>query len=77
MANQAQPQPQAVNVQAQAGYQQIGDQIFVTLDLGCGSMAMKIVIPVDGARHLAKMIAGAAETAATTIVKPSSLVAPN
>ena len=54
------PATQQVNVQATAGYQQIGSENYVTLDLGCGSMAMKVVPPIDGARQLAKMIAGAA-----------------
>jgi hypothetical protein len=76
MATPTQP-AQTVNVQATAGYQQIGQENYVTLNLGCGSMAMQVVLPIDGARQLAKMIAGAAETAATAIIKPASLLAPN
>lgn len=74
MAENGQPAGQAIQLGVQTGLRQVGNEIFVTLGIACGSLSCAIVVPPSTARAIAKELSEAALEAASTIVKPPSML---
>ena len=76
MATTPKPQPKAPDqmLAMNAGYQQIGDKYFVVLNVGGAMLASTLVVEIEVAKQLAKIIKEAAETAEVQIVKPPSML---
>jgi hypothetical protein len=70
-----QPVPQNVSIAYQAGWIQLGQQIFVQLNLQTGALSQSVFLPIDNAKAFARAIREAAETAEVQIIKPPSLLA--
>jgi hypothetical protein len=77
MAENGQTPQQAVQLGVQFGLQQVGNEIFVTLGLASGPLSVAILIPPTTARAIAKELSETALKAASTIVKPASMLAGN
>jgi hypothetical protein len=58
-----------------AGFQQIGDKMFVVVNMGTGMIATTLVLEPDAAKQLARSIKEAAEVAEVQIIKPRSMLA--
>ena len=76
MATKPMPQPEAPEqmLGMQAGFQQIGDKYFVLINIGGSALATTIVVEIEVARQLSKIIKEAAEEAAVQVIKPPSLL---
>jgi hypothetical protein len=76
MATKPFPQPKAPDqmLGMAAGFQQIGDKFFVVINVGSSAIATTLVVEIDVAKQLAKIVKEAAETAEVQIVKPPSLL---
>jgi ribosomal protein S5 len=57
-----------------AGFQQIGDQMFVTVAIMIGNVNVAVTLAIDHAKAFSKAIKDAAETAEVQIIKPKSLL---
>ena len=77
MSVTAQPAPQNVAMGYQCGYIQLGQEMFVQINVQSGSLAHTLFMPIDNAKQFAKAIREAAETAEVQIIKPASMLAPN
>jgi phosphotransacetylase len=57
-----------------AGFQQIGQEMFVVIQVGTGMIACTLVLQVPAAKQFAKSIKEAAETAEVQVIKPPSML---
>ena len=69
-----QPGQENIALSVQAGHQQIGQEMFVTIAFNIGTMNFSVSMPIQAAKHTSKIITDAAENAAKQIIKPASLV---
>jgi hypothetical protein len=77
MSAPAQPAPQNVTIAYQCGWIQIGQEIFVQINVQSGSLAQSLFLPIDNSKAFSKAIREAAETAEVQIIKPPSLLVTN
>jgi uncharacterized membrane protein len=75
-ANGAEPIGRAplMNAQLQvlAGYQQVGEEMWVTLSISMGPMTTALAVPISIAKDIARRLREAADTAGQQIIKPPS-----
>jgi hypothetical protein len=80
MAEAGEPNPSAnpptvnVGLQLMAGFEQVGQEFYVMVQLTTGCMTFRVSLPIAAAKHMSKVIRDAAETAEVQIIKPPSQI---
>jgi hypothetical protein len=68
---------QPVNFGFHIGFQQIGDGMFVTIQISVATLTIQLAMPVEAAKIFSRQIRDAAETAEVQVIKPASMLAQN
>ena len=77
MAAGAQPQGMSFDLGYLCGFQQIGDQMFVTMQIAIGTLSVTVAMPVEAAKIFSRKVKEAAESAEVQVIKPPSMLASN